>query len=308
MAVSVFLACMNGYESSLLDQTVFNLLDATGFIPEKGWHVLVKPNLVNSANAAVSCTNPLVVRAVCRWLIDRGVKVIVADSPAFGPAAQVARASGLQMALKDMGLTVRGLGNAATTKLPCGISIGISRMALEADAIVNVPRLKAHCQMRVTAAVKNLFGCVSGARKALAHNRFGSSPQRFIAMLTELCELLPHKATLLDAVVPMHETGPVKGSPFHLGMLAASTSAVAVDTAAYTMLDLTPKDIPLWQECRRRRMPGADNGDIRYGMNRPEDFDVSDMILPESLDPLRFEPFRLLAGRIRSMKRHFSRR
>ena len=63
----------------------------------------------------------------------------------------------------------------------------------------------------------------------------------------DLLDLLPPSVSLLDAVVAMHVTGPVDGSPFPLQMLAASHSAVALDTALYTLLQL----------CSGRRPPVA---------------------------------------------------
>lgn len=305
MDIKVAFARMIEYESTLLDATVGALLDDTGFSPKRGDRVLVKPNLVNSTNAAVSCTNPLVVRAVCLWLMDHGAAVSVADSPAFGAASQVARAVGLTKVLADLGLSVRSLGNAKKVMLPCGVEIGVSRDALETGAIVNVPRLKAHCQMRVTGAVKNLFGCVAGARKALAHNRLGNRPDLFTAMIVDLCELLPHRVTLMDAVHPMHKTGPIKGEPYPLGMLAASESPYAVDAAVYDLLSLSPSEIPLWAECLRRDLPGAQPGDIRYSMEPPAHFDASGMILPEKLESIRFDPFRVVSGRLKSLKKRF---
>lgn len=297
------LARMIEYESTLLDAAVAAILEDTGFRPQRGDRVLVKPNLVNSTNARVSCTNPLVVRAASRWLLDHDARVTVADSPAFGSAAQVGKAAGLTEALKELGLPVKSLGRPVKTTLPCGVTIGVSRDALETGAILNVPRLKAHGQMRVTAGVKNLFGCVTGARKALAHNRLGDTPERFTAMIADLAELLPHAATLLDAVHPMHRSGPIKGEPYPLGMLAASTSVHAVDTMIYDLLDLSPAEVPLWAEAIRRDLPGAHPGDIRYSMEQPDSFDASTMILPNSLDPVRFDPLRVVKGRMKSLKK-----
>ena len=44
-----------------------------------------------------------------------------------------------------MGVEIVGLDRALNVRLPMGIEVGISKLALEADLIVNVPRLNAHC-------------------------------------------------------------------------------------------------------------------------------------------------------------------
>ncbi len=294
------------YESTLLEPAASLLLEECGLRLEPGARVLVKPNLVNRKNAGLSCTNPLLVRAVCVHLLDCGARVKVADSPAFGSAAQVAKASGLTKALKDLGLPVSGLGRPIPLDLSSGRRISISRDALETDIIVNLPKLKAHCQMRLTGAVKNLFGCVCGFRKALAHASMGDKDNLFPAMIIEVMQALPETVSVLDAVHPMHRTGPIGGDPFELGLVAASASAVALDTAVYTMLGLAPNQVPLWKEAQRRNLPGSSPADLSYPLEKPERFKAEGFILPEKLDSIGFSLDRLLKGRLRSLMHRLS--
>ncbi len=305
MTTRVAIARIHEYESTLLDAAVGVLLEEAGYRPSPGRSVLVKPNLVNSANAAVSCTNALVVRTVCERLLEGGEKVMVADSPAFGPASQVARAAGLSKAIAPLGLKVVGLKKPRKTMLPCGIEVGLSAQALDTDLIINLPRLKAHIQMRLTGAVKNLFGCVVGFRKAFAHNRLGEKGALFREMIMDLPGALPPIITLMDAIRPMHRTGPVKGPAFDLGMLAASDNEVAVDTTAYMVLGATPASVPLWQEAVRRGLPGSDPADIDYPLENLTHFDAEGFVIPKKLDPVRFDPLRLAKGRMKSLLRHF---
>ena len=130
----------------------------------RGAKVLVKPNLLTATPLA--CTSPEVTAAVCSWLLDQGAHVTVLDSPGFGRAESVARAIGLTELLRPLGLAVTGPGNAVSLKLDNGSRFGVSRQALECDLILSVPRVKAHSQMLLTLAVKNLFGLVVGMRKA----------------------------------------------------------------------------------------------------------------------------------------------
>jgi len=97
MPEAVYLRHVGAYDDFDLPGTVSELLQATGFRPPAGALVLVKPNLVAPRTMALACTAPQVVRAVCRHLLDSGVRVVVADSPAFGKLLDVrprARASG----------------------------------------------------------------------------------------------------------------------------------------------------------------------------------------------------------------------
>lgn len=307
MKTAVAIARIHEYESTLLDTTVGVLLEEAGYRPAPGRSVLVKPNLVNSTNAEVACTNALVVRAVCAHLLERGEKVLVADSPAFGPASHVARAAGITEALAPLGLRVRSLKNPRRTMLPCGVEVGLSAQALDADLILNLPRFKVHIQMRFSGAVKNLFGCVVGFRKAFAHNRLGGKGTLFREMIMDLPGTLPPVITLMDAIRPMHRSGPIKGSPFELGMLAASTNPVAVDTAAYTVVGGNPATVPLWQEALERNLPGAHTEDIDYPLEGLRHFNAEGFEISKDMDPIRFEPLRLLRGRLKSLLRHFNK-
>ncbi|MGE4551585.1 MAG: DUF362 domain-containing protein [Desulfovibrionaceae bacterium] len=304
----VRLAARPDYAPEALARTVGELLD--GALEDReaaglgrlapGDRVLVKPNLVSRRNAGLSCSEPAVVAAVCGYFLDRDAVVTVADSPAFGSAAAVARASGLAEALARRGLAVRGLGRGVSLSRSDGSRIGLGRRALEADLLVGAPRLKAHGQMRVTAGVKNLFGCVVGCRKALAHERFRSH-EAFAALILDVAAALPPGLTLLDAVRAMHRDGPIGGAAIDLGWLAASADPVALDTAVYGLLGLTPAQVPLWAEALRRRLPAADPARLDYPLLGPLDLDCSGFVVPEALDAVPFRPARLILGRLRSL-------
>jgi uncharacterized protein (DUF362 family) len=304
MTARVAIARILEYESTLLGPATALLLEEAGLKPAPGERVLVKPNLVAARNARHSTTHPRVVRAACAYLLDCGARVTVADSPAFGPAAHVARASGLADELAPLGLKVTGLGNPVPLTLSRGGTIGLSRDALEARAILNLPKLKVHCQMTMSGAVKNLFGCVVGFRKAMAHNRLGHSHDVFRSMLMDVYSALPQAYHLTDAIHPLHRDGPTGGEPYGLGLLAASANGVAADTAAYTILKLTPAQVPLWQEALARHMAGARPEEIVYPLEGPELFNAEGFILSPERD-LKFDPVRIIRGRVRSLLKHF---
>lgn len=293
------------YERNAVQDAVERLFGACGLSFARGERVLVKPNLVSRGNARLSCTHPAVVRAVCAHLLDLGASVRVADSPAFGSAERVARACGLDEALRPLGLAVSTLKRPVPLALSLGGSIGVSRSALDASSIVSVARLKAHGQFRVTASVKNLFGCVCGCRKALAHMRLGDTPGAMESMVLDVFAALPRVVGVVDGVVALHRGGPVHGEGYPLGLLGASPEPLALDVALFRLLGLTPQQVPLWAEAQRRGLPGADPdtqaGAVRYPLVLPQDFDASGFVLQPGLDPMRFEPLRFVRGRLKSL-------
>ncbi|MEW5774150.1 MAG: DUF362 domain-containing protein [Thermodesulfobacteriota bacterium] len=306
LTTPVALVRQAGYAPEGLAASVDALFTACGFSPPRGARVLVKPNLVAATRGPLACSEPAVVAAACAWLLDHGARPWVADSPAFGTARGVGRAIGLAAALAPLGVPLRGLGRPRRLALDFGGGIGVSRDAQEADLILSLPRLKAHGQMRLTAGVKNLFGCVVGARKPLAHSRHGEKDNRFESVLVQVMAALPPAFTLLDAVVAMSRTGPTGGDPLNLGLLAASPSPVALDTALFTALRQRPQDIATWAECLRRGLPGARPEDITFPLLRPEDFDFTGFTVPGRLDPVSFHPLRLAKGAWKRLKARFS--
>lgn len=289
--VSVAMLRCAAYARPSVERAVGELLDACGWRPGAGSRVLVKPNLLRAAPLA--CTHPEVVRAACSWLLDRRVRVVVADSPGFGTARGVAEAVGLAQALEDLGLTVHGMGEPVPVALPDGGRWGVSRLALECDALLSVPRVKAHAQMRVTLAVKNLFGCVCGLRKAVAHTVQGDRPGVFAACVAALWAALPPVAGLADGITAMHVTGPAGGQPFQLGLLAASPCAVALDTALYTTIGVAAPAVPVWDALIRRGAPGALPENIAYPLQTPQAFPAQGFRVPETLVDVSFRPHRL---------------
>ncbi len=276
----------------------------------RGMHVLVKPNLLRAHE--LTCTHAEVVRAVCLHLQEEGIKVTVADSPGFGTAKAVATHIGLEQALQPLGLTVQEFRTAQKLSLqlpkslqsknsglttPLG-SWSIAREALEADAILSVPRCKAHTQMRMTLAVKNMFGCICGVRKALAHTVQGRNLEKFCHSVLALYASLPPTAALVDAVIAMHKTGPTGGEPFALHTLGASTSAMALDTAIYSLLQQEPEHIPLWKYSQELGFEAAFAHNIHSsGDKMPQLYSsttLANFLLPQELMDICFQPHRLL--------------
>ena len=300
-AIPVALLRQGGYARAVLQDAVERLFAASGVSFSPGERVLVKPNLVSRANARLSCTHPEVVRAVCAHVLDCGATPRVADSPAFGSAARVAEACGLAASVASLGLRVTNLGRPASLRLGLGGSIGLSRDALDADRIVSVARLKAHGQFRVTASVKNLFGCVCGCRKALAHMRLGEQPGAMESMVLDVAAALPPTVAVADGIVCLHKGGPVRGEAYNLGLLGASATPLALDAVLFGLLGQTPGSVPLWAEALRRGLPGVRPGDAAFPLAAPASFNATGFVIAAALDPMRFEPLRFVRGRVKSL-------
>lgn len=266
----------------------------------RGRTVLIKPNFVAARNVALSCTHPQVIATTARYCLDCGARPIVGDSPAFGTAGSVAAACGLNHLLAPLQVPVITL-NAGVDTSVAGLTIPVSRHALTADLIINLPRFKAHSQMRFTGAVKNLFGCICGVHKAWLHARHGDRQDRFREIICSLPTLLPPTFSVMDGIRAMHRTGPIQGDGFDLGLLGACASTVALDTAMGMVLGLQADELPVWRQCVAHGMTGADVRELTFPACSPSDFDMTGFVLPRTLKPESFRPdvlFRSLLKRL----------
>ena len=76
-----------------------------------------------------------------------------------------------------------------TVKVDIGAPFGrieLAREAVEADLVVNLPKLKTHTMMLLTLGVKNLFGCVVGLTKPEWHMRSGIDRTLFARLLVQI--------------------------------------------------------------------------------------------------------------------------
>jgi ferredoxin len=132
----------------------------------------------------------------------------------------------------------------------------IDRTARDADVVINLPKWKTHGMMVLTLGVKNMFGCVSGPRKALWHLKAGEDRKLFARMLVDVCQVVRPSLTVLDGVVGMEGNGPGSGTPVHLGLIMASRDAFNLDQVVCDLLRISRKSLPTNQVAMEEGITG----------------------------------------------------
>ena len=256
-----------------------------------GKRVVLKPNLISASHGPLPCTEGVFILAAAKFFILKGAVVCVGDSPAFGSARSSLARLGILSELLSLGVSVSDFRQSRSVLLPSGTRARIARQALDCDLLVNMPRVKAHAQARVTLAVKNCFGCLTGLQKPLWHMVYGGQRGSFARLLLELLDVLPPTLTLVDGIRAMHGTGPMKGRPYPLRLVAAGWNPLAVDTALLQILGVDWADSPLHQAARKMELPGATMRELGFPLSRPEELAVDDFCVPVHLAPIRFRIF-----------------
>lgn len=232
------------YEYETLKPVVFSILGALGDEEVgSGRQVVIKPNLLAPAPPEKAMlTHPLVVRAVVEYVLSRGGRPVVSDSPAVGAFQRVLRESGIAAALKGLAVECREFSRSRVVDVgPPFHKIDVAEDVMKADAVINLPKLKTHSQMLLTLGVKNLFGCVVGLKKPEWHLRTGVDRDMFARLLVQVHQAVRPTFTLLDGVLAMEGQGPGKsGTPRHLGILMGGRDAVALDHSVCMLLNIEP--------------------------------------------------------------------
>ncbi len=258
--------------------------------------VLLKPNFISSRGPALACTDGRFIAGVASWFVDQGARVLVGDSPAFGSAQAVCRTFGITEALRGLDIELIDFTTPVKKRLAGGVTLTVAREALECDLLVGLPKIKAHNQMLVTMAVKNIFGIVKGVNKAMLHMVHGGTHAEFAGIILDLVALLPQQLHLVDGIEVMHGSGPLDGNPLKLGCLAAARCPVALDTALLKVLELDQTRSPLWQTAVTRGLEGSNPANLAYPLLKPQDFYGSGFISPDELQGIRFNPWRFFRG------------
>ncbi|MGQ9866795.1 MAG: DUF362 domain-containing protein [Pseudanabaenaceae cyanobacterium] len=301
MATVSFQAC-SVYEPAALDAALAALLQPLGglaAIVKPGDRVLLKPNLLTGARPERQCTtHPQLVAAVARQVQAVGGQPFLGDSPAFGSAAGVARANGLWQLAQDWHIPiVEFQGDRYAVPGEFG-HLRLSREAMGADVLINLPKVKSHCQLTLTLGVKNLFGCVPGKMKAWWHLEAGKDVDRFARMLVETARTLAPQLTIADGIVGHEGNGPSHGEPRFLGFLGAATDVFALDAALVQCLGVDPATLPT---LRAAAHLGLTPATLDWQGTPLAELQVTDWRLPPELMPIDFGLPRVLRSTLKHL-------
>ncbi len=239
-------------------------LGGMGAFVSPGDRVLLKPNMLaaKTPDKAVT-THPELLRAAIGLVQAAGGIALVGDSPGIGGIRKVAERSGMLAVVEETGAELVAFEE---TEEVAGSGMfrrfELARPYLEADRIINLPKLKTHEMMTMTCAVKNLFGAVVGTAKAGWHLKAGADREQFARMLLEIYLLRPPVLNIVDAVVAMEGNGPGSGDPKPVGLLLAGTNAVALDVIAAEIAGIPRNLLYVERAARELRVDGADRNRI----------------------------------------------
>ncbi len=263
-----------------------------------GDRVLIKPNLIAPKGIEQPTqTHPCIIIETARLLKEYGARPIVGDSPAWGSARQCAQALGLTRPLEHLDVPLITLNQGRLMKIgQPARRVLISKEALEADVVINLPKFKAHQQLTATLAVKNMFGCVVGKQKPYWHYAQGRSLEHFGRFLWDICQIVNPAFTLIDAITAMQGKGPINGNPYPMGLLISSVDPAACERAAVYLLGQPPERFPVISALPPSPLPEQ----FQWPGWTPEPGIYPDFSIPPQI-PLQFSLTRVIKSAIQGI-------
>ena len=265
---------LDGVEQFVRDS--LKVLDPETSLFGSGQKVLLKPNLLRGFKPErCVTTHPAVIEAVCRVLKDLSVReIVISDSPALGSLSAVADKAGYSHLGKKYGAKILPLTNPIPFENEEQVPhLKIAGCLEHYDRIINLPKVKSHCQMTMTLGIKNLFGLVIGKRKPALHCLVKNDKLKFGKMLIDIARHVDPCLTIVDGIQAMQGQGPINGTPYPLGVMGASKDMTALDRVFADLLNIPLDKIYALQAARLKQ----------FGQFHVEDMEISGITDYQSL-------------------------
>ena len=254
------------YEEICAREALSAAIDAVGGLDwvEKGMRIVIKANLVSfMPPEKAATTHPTLLCELVKMLVARGADVVIGDSPgglytsAF--VNRVYRTTGMKAA-EEVGAKLNQ--NFEQKEVDFAEGQVLKHFAYtsyldEADAIIDFCKLKTHGMMGMSAAAKNMFGCIPGVTKPEYHFRFPKH-EDFARMIVDLNAFFKPRLCICDAVVGMEGNGPTMGDPRQIGAVLASTCPHKMDLVCAKIIGLTKDEVPTLAAAHERDLIPAD--------------------------------------------------
>ena len=271
------------YKPEVLSGAVRRSLELVGGLDSflhPGARVFVKINHLSphALPDRAICTHPAFVREVLRVLLERDVRVTVGDDVNFGRGDEFL-ITGFRQVCAELGVPLTNLREGGFAKIPLRgkvlKSAYIARPVLEADLVLNLPKLKTHSFTVFTGAIKNMYGVIPYGPRLDGHRRFVRS-DLFSRMLVDVFSGVPRQFTIMDAVIGMEGEGPSSGVPKKIGLIISGADGVAVDAVASRIAGYEPLHVFTTSDAHVRNLGLGDLRRIEVVGEKLEDVQVRD--------------------------------
>ncbi len=224
-------------------------------IIKAGQKVLIKPNLAFQAPPeSFAVVDPRMIEAVVSYFKEysKAAEVWVGDNPSLGMHVGRARlafsVAGMEEAAKRGGadkviyfdetdVVEVDIPNAKVFK-----KAAIFKPILDADVIINLPKMKVHIAGGVTLGLKNLNGIIPNIHPSAQQQ--GAHRIDLGQKFSDLYRICRPNLTIVDGIIGMQGQGPHAGVPIEMNLVIAGTDTVSTDAVTCYLMGFDPVEIP----------------------------------------------------------------
>jgi uncharacterized protein (DUF362 family)/NAD-dependent dihydropyrimidine dehydrogenase PreA subunit len=265
MARVVIKECKS-YDLNLLISKInsgIEILGGWGKFIQPGNKVLLKVNMIGPKSSdSAGVTHSEFVRALVRILKEQGCTVWIGDSSGgaiggMAPTARSFKVTGYERVAQEEGAVIKNFDSEGVVEVKPeskpGEKMYLAKPIFDADVVINVPKLKTHSAGIYTGAVKNVFGCIPGLRKAQYH-KMAPDPGDFGQVIADIHRGAKFHLHIMDGVTAMQGEGPTAGDVYQANKILISEDPLALDTVAIQMLGMELADVPILVTAQDRKL------------------------------------------------------
>jgi len=219
----------------------FKAIESSGFrILENISSVMLKVNLRYYWDYSTGeTTDPRVVSAIIDYIYEhcgREVDIMIVEADASAMRTKYAfRILGFEKLAEKKSVRLINLSKCKRVEKEVSVNhykfrLPIAQPMLDADLLINVPKLRTHRLVTISCGLKNLFGAIAKPRKVTYHPRLNE-------VIVGINKLLKPDLTLIDGIIALGKW------PVKMGLILVSTDRLAADYVAAKIMGYNPHRI-----------------------------------------------------------------
>lgn len=269
----VYIKKCENYDYDNLKKVIKDALLSTSFknIKEND-SVFIKVNCLGAyASSLAITTNPIFLKAVIEITKEKTKKIMVGDNPASKDLVVALKKNGMYDVISEENVDILNGADQITIQNPAFHTykeFDVSKQIIEADYLINLPKLKTHTLTYFSCAQKNLFGLIYSLNKSSWHVK-APTPLDFAYVVGDLYGAIKlqfkddHIINLCDGIDALEGEGPsTSGSKYNLGAVLASCDAISLDRVAIEVASLDYQKYVLGHVAASLMLGVADLDDI----------------------------------------------
>lgn len=202
-------------------------------------HVVIKPNICHPRNPdGMVITDFRIIESAISIARRATSDITVVESDNIsGSAEKRVVESGLMERIEEWGVKFKNLTKDEFEEHEVdGAQIRIPRTVLEADYLINLPKMKTCGPTLVTLSMKNLFGVLVRGKKKRLHKHLDH-------LLPYLSQVVRQDLIIVDGIICMEGNGPTIGTSKRLDLVAVGTNPVEVDSVCTRIMGFDPGEV-----------------------------------------------------------------